>query len=126
MENSDWLSSKVRLIADATDTELAALYRGCRFTLFPSLAEGWGLPVTESLAFGKPCLAARTTALLEAGGDLVRYFDPESVPDAYTAIRAVISDPGELAPWEAEISRRFVPTSWRTTAEALLHALGTN
>jgi len=124
LENSEWLSGKVRLISDATDAELAALYRGCRFTLFPSLAEGWGLPVTESLAFGKPCLAARTTVLLEAGGDLVRYFDAESVPDACTAIRAVITDSDELATWEEEIARRFVPTPWRTTAEALLHALG--
>jgi len=126
LENSEWLSGKVWLITDATDAEIAALYRGCRFTLFPSLAEGWGLPVTESLAFGKPCLAAHTTVLLETGGDLVRYFDPESVPDACTAIRAVITDADELAAWEAEIIRRFVPTSWRTTAEALLVALGTS
>jgi glycosyltransferase involved in cell wall biosynthesis len=63
LENTDYLDRKICLIEDVSDAELASLYRGCRFTLFPSLYEGWGLPVTESLAFGKPCLVARNSSL---------------------------------------------------------------
>ena len=80
LRNSRFLGGKVVLIEHPDDAELASLYRGCLFTVFPSLYEGWGLPVTESLAFGKPCLAAGTTSLPEAGGGLARYFDPEAYP----------------------------------------------
>ncbi len=42
---------------------LASLYRGARFTIFPSLYEGWGLPVTESLGYGKVCIASSSTSI---------------------------------------------------------------
>jgi glycosyltransferase involved in cell wall biosynthesis len=121
LENSDYLDGKIRLIEDASDPELAALYRGCLFTVFPSLYEGWGLPVTESLAFGKPCVAARGSSLPEAGGTLVRYLDPDSASDAYTVIRAVIEDPDGLRAWQAEVVRSFVPVAWADTAMAIWH-----
>jgi glycosyltransferase involved in cell wall biosynthesis len=123
LENTGYLGGKVRLIEDASDAELAALYRGCAFTVFPSLYEGWGLPVTESLAFGKPCLVARSSSLPEAGGRLARYFDPENVTDAYRAIRAVIEDPAGLREWQAEVVRDFAPVPWSATAAAVLRGV---
>lgn len=57
----------IRILSDVTDPELAALYRACRFTIYPSLYEGWGLPVAESLAHGKPCIASDAPSLIEAG-----------------------------------------------------------
>jgi glycosyltransferase involved in cell wall biosynthesis len=124
LQNTDFLDGKIRLIEDASDAELAALYRGCSFTVFPSLYEGWGLPVTERLAFGKPCLAARATSVPEAGGRLARYFDPESVADAYAAIRAAIENPEGLRVWQAEIVRGFSPVPWSATADAVMRCLG--
>jgi glycosyltransferase involved in cell wall biosynthesis len=124
LANTDYLNGKIRLIEDASDAELASLYRDCQFTLFPSLYEGWGLPVTESLLFGKPCLAARATALPEAGGRFARYFDPESVSDAYGLIRSVVEDPDGLRAWQAEIVRDFAPVPWTATSEAILRILG--
>jgi len=120
LKNSDYLDGKIRLIEDAPDADLAALYRGCLFTVFPSLYEGWGLPVTESLAFGKPCIAARGSSLPEAGGSLVRYIDADSASDAYAVIRAVIEDPDGLRAWQAEVARSFLPVTWTQTAEAIL------
>ncbi|MDT8349839.1 glycosyltransferase, partial [Roseomonas mucosa] len=79
LENAEWLGGKIRLVRDPSDEELLALYRGCRFTLFPSLFEGWGLPVSESLALGRPCIASNRTSLPEAGGALARYFDPDDL-----------------------------------------------
>jgi glycosyltransferase involved in cell wall biosynthesis len=122
LENVDWLDGKVRLLRDPTDAELAALYDGCRFTLFPSLFEGWGLPVSESLALGRPCVASNCTSLPEAGGDLARYFDPENIEEAYQAIRAVIEDPAGLAAWRARVAGEFRPVSWDCTADAILAA----
>jgi glycosyltransferase involved in cell wall biosynthesis len=123
LENSDWLGGRIRLIRHPSDAALRTLYRGCLFTVFPSFYEGWGLPVSESLAFGKPCLAARTTSLPEVGGSLARYFDPAELDDATDAIGDMIRDPAELAEWEAQVIREFRPVAWTVTADAILQAL---
>jgi len=122
--NTDNLNGKLLVLQSPTDTELAALYRGCLFTLFPSFFEGWGLPVTESLAFGKPCLISDRTSLPEAGGNLARSFDPDDFYDAYAAILKTIEDPAGLAAWEAEVRRQFKPVPWSVTVDALLSGLG--
>jgi glycosyltransferase involved in cell wall biosynthesis len=121
--NTNNLGGKLLLIENPTDTELLALYEGCQFSLFPSFFEGWGLPITESLALGKPCLTSDRTSLPEAGGNLTRRFDPDDLNDAYRAIREVIDDPAGLARWEAQVRREFKPIPWSATADALLTAL---
>jgi glycosyltransferase involved in cell wall biosynthesis len=121
--NTDHLSGRLVVIENASDSELAALYRGCLFTVYPSFFEGWGLPVTESLAFGKPCLASDRTALPEAGGDLARYIDPDDLHGWYAAIRAILADPPQLTPWAERIRREFRPVTWSATASALLAGL---
>ena len=122
LDNRSWLNGRIRLIRDPADAEVRALYEGCTFTLFPSLFEGWGLPLGESLALGKPCLAASGTALPEAGGDLCRYFDPEDVGAAHRAVAALLDAPGEIAAWQAEVRLRFRPLGWDEAAQAILHA----
>jgi glycosyltransferase involved in cell wall biosynthesis len=122
--NTDYLDGKLVLIENPTDAEVGALYQGCLFTLFPSFYEGWGLPVTESLAFGKPCLISDRTSLPEAGGNLARSFDPDDLNDAYTVIRGVIEDRAELARWERQVRREFKPVPWSATIEALFAGLG--
>ncbi|HEX7390308.1 MAG TPA: glycosyltransferase family 1 protein [Acidiphilium sp.] len=123
LENADWLGGRIRLIDSPDDGELAALYRDCLFTVFPSLYEGWGLPVTESLAFGTPCLAANTTSLPEAGGTFARYFDPDDLHDAVRAVRAVLDDPAGLQAWREDIRRNFRPVPWTDSAASLLRLL---
>ena len=92
--------------------------------MFPSFYEGWGLPVTESLAFGKPLHHIHGTSLPEAGGKLARSFDPDNLHDAYHVIRQVIDDRPGLARWEAEVRREFKPVPWSATVEAILVRLG--
>jgi glycosyltransferase involved in cell wall biosynthesis len=123
LDNTGWLDGRIVLVEDPTDAELATLYRGCLFTLFPSLYEGWGLPVTESLAFGKPCIASNVTAVPEAGGSLARYFDPENVAEATRVIRATIEDRAGLAAWEEQVRREFRPVPWEAAADCLLKLL---
>jgi glycosyltransferase involved in cell wall biosynthesis len=82
------------------------------------------LPVTESLAFGKPCVISNRTSLPEAGGELARYFDPENAEDAYAAIRAMIDNPADLREWQDRIERDFRPRPWRATADAIARELG--
>jgi glycosyltransferase involved in cell wall biosynthesis len=122
--NTGHLNGKLMVLENTADAEIAALYQGCLFTLYPSFHEGWGLPVTESLAFGKPCLIADRTSLPEAGGGLVRAFDPDNLHDAHAAIRQVILDPDDLARWEERVRREFRPTPWSASAGTVLAVLG--
>jgi glycosyltransferase involved in cell wall biosynthesis len=123
LENARFLDGKIRIVRAPTDATLRRLYRGCLFTLFPSLFEGWGLPVTESLALGKPCIASNRTAIPEAGGALARYFDPENLADAYNVIRAAIEDRAGLSAWQEQVVREFRPVSWDETATAIVQRL---
>lgn len=125
LANTSWLDGHVVLIESPSDADLAALYRGCLFTLFPSFFEGWGLPVTESLAFGKPCITADNSSLPEAGSGLTRMFDADNLHDATRVIRETLQDRPGLAAWEAKVRREFRPTPWSETARAILAACDT-
>ncbi len=123
MRNTDFLDGRIRLIEHASDGDLAALYQGALFTVFPSHYEGWGLPVSESLAFGKPCLVSTSTSLPEAGGSLARYFDPDDAPGLAAMIQALLADPAGLAAWTAQVQAEFRPVPWDTSARAVLEHL---
>jgi glycosyltransferase involved in cell wall biosynthesis len=125
LQTSRFLDGKVIRIDSPTDQELEALYEGCIFTLFPSLYEGWGLPVTESHAFGRPCIISNTSSLPEAGGSLARYIDPESTTDAYRVIRETIEDRAGLWAWRDRVRREFKPVEWSQSARAVLKVLDT-
>ncbi len=124
LRNAGFLGGKIMLVEDPTDDELERLYGGCRFTLFPSFYEGWGLPVTESLSFGKPCIISRATSLPEAGGHLARYFDPENTAEAYEVIRYAVETPEETQAWAEQVRREFRPVTWAASARGVLRALG--
>ncbi|MCQ8240000.1 glycosyltransferase family 4 protein [Rhizosaccharibacter radicis] len=123
IENSRFLGGRLHVLEGLGDEALRSLYRGCLFTIFPSFHEGWGLPVAESFAMGKPCLASNATALPEAGGELARYFDPTDLHDTVRAIRAVLEDREGLRNWEAEVRRSFQPSSWHRTARTLVERI---
>ncbi len=124
LRRCNYLDGKIVWVKDPTDAELRRLYEGCQFTVYPSFFEGWGLPISESLVFGRPCVIANATSLPEAGGALARYFDPYCVSGAYEVIRRTIDDPAGLAAWREQIAREFRPTPWTETAAALLRFLG--
>jgi glycosyltransferase involved in cell wall biosynthesis len=78
---------------DLHEGEKAWLYAHCEGFVFPSLAEGFGLPPIEAMHFGKPVFLSRLTSLPEVGGDVAWYFDSFDA----AAMRAVIE--GALAEW---------------------------
>jgi glycosyltransferase involved in cell wall biosynthesis len=111
---------KVVHLEHVTDAQLTALYAGAAFTVFPSLYEGWGLPVAESLAHGKFCLSSNTSSLPEVGGDLVEALDPWDVQAWAQRLAFYVDHPEALAEKERDIATRFVPTPWEQTARAVL------
>jgi glycosyltransferase involved in cell wall biosynthesis len=87
------LGRQVRFAGYADDEELPLWYNAATALVFPSLYEGFGLPIVEALACGVPVVAASTSSLPEAGGDVALYFDPHD-PDALAGqLAAVLDDP---------------------------------
>ena len=111
------LDGTVFVLEGTDDTGLAWLYRNCRHTIYPSIYEGWGLPIAESLAWGKPALASNTSSMTEIAGDLIDYFNPFSVEECLAAILA-LTDDDKLAE-ATERASRYEPTLWSETASVL-------
>ncbi|MEI6234243.1 MAG: glycosyltransferase family 1 protein [Planctomycetota bacterium] len=68
------------------DAGLADLYRGATAMAFPSLYEGFGLPILEAMSCGTPVITSRNSSLEEVAGDAARYVDPESVDSIHDAL----------------------------------------
>lgn len=113
----------VRFLPYLSQQDLIAVYAGAELSVYPSLVEGWGLPVGESLALGTPILTSDTSAMPEAGGDDARYFDPTSKESMADALVEAVERwvPQWPARREAAMARarRF---TWRATAESVLAA----
>lgn len=106
------------------DSDLAVLYRQAQFTLYPSLYEGWGLPVAESLVFGKYCLCSNTSSLPEVGQDFVDYLDPWDLPAWVDRLRFLITHPEWVAERNQLIAANYRPHPWKATAAEIHgHAL---
>lgn len=91
----------VVIVESPSDLMLINLYRHAEFTIFPSLIEGWGMPVGESLWFGRPCLASNLAAIPEVGGEQCTYFDPRTPGELEQLILERACDPS-LAARDAE------------------------
>jgi glycosyltransferase involved in cell wall biosynthesis len=119
-EASNFLNGKIKILSDISDNELTALYRNCLLTLYPSLYEGWGLPVGESLSFGKVCITSNVTSLPEVGGDFATYVDPLKPDEIAQAIALYLDDPEALAKAEDRIRSQHRPTSWADVASKII------
>jgi glycosyltransferase involved in cell wall biosynthesis len=107
------------VITHCDDEQLRSLYQHCLFTMYPSHYEGWGLPIAESLALGKYCIASNTSSMPEIGGDLVGMHDPCDVLGCLRLVTEAL-DPDFRAAREERIRRHYRRTSWDETAGQLL------
>lgn len=116
------LSEHVIFLSGVSDNALACLYRHCLFTVYPSLYEGWGLPVTESLCHGKVPLLFRVSSLPEAGGVFAEYATPVSAEDMLVKTSRLITDDVYRLGLEQAIQERFAPRSWTDLAQQIADA----
>lgn len=107
---------KIRILNHVNDVDLAWLYEKALFTVFPSLYEGWGLAVGESLAAGKFCLCSNVASLPEVGGDLVEYLDPWNVQEWADRFEHYLTHRDELAQRERMIREQYISPKWTDTA----------
>ena len=115
-------AGKLVVLDSASDIELAWLYRHCLFTVFPSLCEGYGIPVAESLAFGKLCIASDLAELREAAGDAIRTCDARSELVFAACIRHGIKDGAGRLAIERRLRTRGPARPWADTLAAIREA----
>jgi glycosyltransferase involved in cell wall biosynthesis len=117
------LRERVFLLHDIPDTELDALYRHCVCTVFNSHYEGWGLPVTESIGYGKVPIVADNSSLRQAGGEAALFFASGSEPELVARLEAVIFDENFRAAQEAKLRASPPLRRWDELAADLAAAL---
>jgi glycosyltransferase involved in cell wall biosynthesis len=83
---------QVRHLSQVPFEQLVALIRGARAVLFPSLYEGFGLPVLEAMLLGAPVMTSKVASLPEVAGDAALFVDPLNIGDMARAIRMLDSD----------------------------------
>lgn len=113
------LRERVHILHGVPDDRLATLYENCLFAIYPSFYEGWGLPVSEALSYGKVPAISAVSSLPEAGGRFARYFDPHDPVTIADAVCALLDKPTRDAA-EAAIAADYQPRTWHHIARDLL------
>jgi glycosyltransferase involved in cell wall biosynthesis len=97
--------------------DLQTLYAGASVFVFPSLYEGFGLPVLEAMACGTPVACSRVTSLPEVAGDAAALFDPQDPRDIAAVVGALLADQALRAELKERGLRRAAGATWRACAE---------
>jgi glycosyltransferase involved in cell wall biosynthesis len=115
------IDDKLKLAGFVSEDELVSAYQKARCLFFPSLYEGFGLPVLEGLACGQPVAAAKTSSIPEVAGDFAFYFDPLDVGQMADALFQALQAPMDFESRQRryDYSQKF---SWRKTALVTLQA----
>jgi alpha-1,3-rhamnosyl/mannosyltransferase len=119
----DSLGDRCLKLGYVTDADLAELYRRCGAFCYPSLGEGFGLPVLEAMAAGAPVVTSNLSSLPEVGGVAVEYADPTSVVSISTALEHLLRSPQRRAELAAKGRARAGLFSWDRTAAITLATL---
>jgi glycosyltransferase involved in cell wall biosynthesis len=114
---------RIQFLGGVTEKQLIDLYSSCAFTVFPSLDEGFGLPIAESLWFGKPCICAGFGAMSELvrdGGCFT--VDPRNLAQLTEALTRLINDSSLRQRLSTEACTRSLRT-WRDYGASVLASL---
>jgi glycosyltransferase involved in cell wall biosynthesis len=117
------LGDRCRQLGRVSDAELGQLYRRCAVFCYPSLGEGFGLPVLEAMQCGAPVITSNCSSLPEVGGDAVEYVDPRDTGSIATALERLLGEPERRAMLARRGAERAKAFSWSRTAEITVRVL---
>ncbi len=113
----------VRWLGYAAEADLAALYAGATAFIYPSLDEGFGLPVLEAMSCGTPVIATTAGAVPEVAGSAALYADPLRVDDLAQAITRMLAERDLRAELRRRGLERAAGFSWDLAARAVCQAM---
>ena len=114
------LPGEILLTGETSEADRDALYRGASVFVYPSLYEGFGLPVLEAMGRGTPCVVSSSSSLPEVAGEAALPVDPRSVAGLTEAIERVINDHDLASRLSAAGRARAERFSWEDTARQTL------
>jgi len=114
---------EIKLVGEVPDGDLAALYRLCTVFCYPSLYEGFGLPLLEAMTAGAPSITSNVSSLPEVGGDGARYVEPTSVAQIAATLEELLDSPEQRAELSERAGREAARFSWERAAEETLALL---
>lgn len=117
------LGDRCTMLGYVSDAALAELYRRCAVFCYPSLGEGFGLPVLEAMAAGAAVLTSDLSSLPEVGGDAVEYANPHNTNSIAARLRRVLCDRQLRAELAQRAQARAGEFSWERFAETVLDTL---
>jgi glycosyltransferase involved in cell wall biosynthesis len=116
------LGDRVNMFRNLSDDQLSSLYQNCTVFAYPSLYEGFGLPVLEAITHGAVVACSSTSSIPEVAGDAAAYFNPLSVRDIAEKLQ-LLYDNARLTRELRELgSRQTCRYSWKGTARSV-HAI---
>jgi glycosyltransferase involved in cell wall biosynthesis len=114
------VTDDVRFLDWVAPDELEGLYAAAACFVFPSLMEGFGLPVLEAMARGVPVACSARGSLAEVAGDAALFFNAESEPEIAAAIRTLLTDPNTADRLRAAGRQQALLFDWERTAASTL------
>lgn len=113
------LHEYVHLTGYVSDQDLPQLYKNAALYAFPSVNEGFGLPILEAFSYDVPVIVAGNTCLPEVGGEAVLTFDPYDVEDLASKIKLLTDEPALRTSLIEKGQQRLQHFSWEKTAAAI-------
>jgi glycosyltransferase involved in cell wall biosynthesis len=117
------MGSFVRHVGYVSDQDLAGLYSAATVFAYPSLYEGFGLPVVEAMASGTPVITSNVSSMPEAAGDAAVLVDPLQPKDIATALRTLLESPAEQDKLTTAGLAQAKKFTWDKTAEAVRRSI---
>jgi glycosyltransferase involved in cell wall biosynthesis len=120
-----YINKHIIVINNTNDFVLEWLYTNCLFTVFPSFYEGWGMPVAESLYYGKYCISSNTSSFPEVSQNLIKMLDPLDFYSWYNAIKDLLENRSKLKLLENNIKKNYEPITLNSMAINFLNFIKT-
>ncbi|MDP8231796.1 MAG: glycosyltransferase family 1 protein [Candidatus Zophobacter franzmannii] len=114
------VNPNIKFLGFVPDEDLPPLYCGAKLYVFPSLYEGFGIPLVEAMASGIPVICSDCSSLPEVGGEAVKLFNPKSVESIASTIAEVLSDNACLTDMREKGFKEIKRFSWKQHASKII------